>query len=198
MIHKPKRMTSLNPELEVATTSQNPQSQEAFFEALYELMAEEILLRAYAYFKNRPNTAFLAEEALQNTFEKLMRKKTAFYQKLDNMKAYVLKVAYSQFANIYHYTKNKSRLTPGELSGRSDLNYKTSSSELRLDLDRALRDSLNERQRETILLWLEGYSYEDIAQETGSTETSVRGLIFRARKSLRAYLEAYENRPRRA
>jgi DNA-directed RNA polymerase specialized sigma24 family protein len=74
-----------------------------FFETLYELLAEEILLRAYAYFKNRSNTELLAEEALQNTFEKLMRKDLAFFREIADLKAYVMRVAYSQFAMCLSY-----------------------------------------------------------------------------------------------
>ena len=191
-------MNALNPKLEAAIASDDPRSKKKFFEILYELMAEEILLRAYAYFKNRPNTELLAEEALQNTFEKLMRKELVSFKEIDDIKAYVLKVAYSQFASVYQRIKGKATISSDQLTGSMEPASSSHYSGMSFDLERALNQALNKEQREAILWWLEGYSYEDIARKTWKSENSVRGLIFRARRKLRAYLEAYDRQPRRA
>jgi RNA polymerase sigma-70 factor (ECF subfamily) len=198
LIHKPNLMTALNSRLEVAIASNDPRAKKMFFETLYELLAEEILLRAYAYFKNRPNTELLAEEALQNTFEKLMRKDLASFEDLDDITAYVLIVAYSQFANVYQQMNNRASLPLDEWTGVNGSMTTNVSAEISYDLEQAISRALNDQQRVVTLLWLEGYSYEDIAIRTGKSEPSVRGLIFRARKSLRAYLEAYDRHPMRA
>ena len=127
-----------------------------------------------------------------------MRKELSFFKELDDIKAYVLKVAYSQFASVYQRVKNKAVLSLEELVEESASISIGRPMDISCDLEKALNKTLNDRQRKTILLWLEGYSYEDIARKTGNSETSVRGLIFRARKILRAYLEVYKHFPRLA
>jgi RNA polymerase sigma-70 factor, ECF subfamily len=58
--------------------------------------------------------------------------------------------------------------------------------------------SLPERQREAILLreW-QGLSYQEVAQRMGLTQAAVETLLFRARRSLAAALEAPAERGRR-
>jgi RNA polymerase sigma factor (sigma-70 family) len=191
-------MTTLNSKLEAFMASNDPRSRKKFFETLYEWMAEEILLRAYAYFKKRPNTELLAEEALQNTFEKLMRKELASFEEIADIKAYVLKVAYSQFACAHQRTKGEVTISSDELTGSKEPASSSHYSGIYFDLKKALNQALNKEQKEVVLWWLEGYSYEDIARKTWKSENSVRGLIFRAKRKLRTYLEAYDRRPRRA
>ena len=191
-------MTLINQSLEVAIVSNDPGGRQQFFKNLYMAMAEEILLRAYAYFKHSPNTELLAEESLQNTFEKLMKKNLVSFGKIADIKAYVLKVAYSQFANVHQHRKNKSTVALVEQLGIDDHSSYCSSIEINHDLKKALSETLNDRQRTVICLWLEGYSYKEIAKQVESSETSVRGLVFRARKNIRNYLEGYGWRPQRA
>lgn len=52
-------------------------------------------------------------------------------------------------------------------------------------------DALPDSQRVVLVLWLvEEASYEEICASTGLSEPSVRSLLFRAKKALRAQLEA--------
>jgi DNA-directed RNA polymerase specialized sigma24 family protein len=137
LIHKPNFNDTLNSKLEAALVSNDPRAKKKFFETLYELLAEEILLRAYAYFKNRPNTELLAEEALQNTFEKLMRKDLAFFREIADLKAYVMRVAYSQFANGYHSTKSGATISSDEYLAHMEPASSSDSSGISVDLENA-------------------------------------------------------------
>jgi RNA polymerase sigma-70 factor (ECF subfamily) len=53
-----------------------------------------------------------------------------------------------------------------------------------LEYVRGLIDALPERQRDTLLLQLEGFKYEEIADQLGVSAGAVKHLLYRARKSL--------------
>ncbi|MCR6722422.1 MAG: RNA polymerase sigma factor [Chitinophagaceae bacterium] len=60
-------------------------------------------------------------------------------------------------------------------------------------LERAL-DRLNETQRSLVLLKdYEGYSYEEIGQITGLSDSQVKVYLHRARLQLKEYLVKVEN-----
>ena len=53
--------------------------------------------------------------------------------------------------------------------------------------------SLPPRQRQALLLWMEGNSYRQIADAVGCSLSAVETLLYRARKNLRARLLQLEN-----
>jgi RNA polymerase sigma-70 factor (ECF subfamily) len=65
------------------------------------------------------------------------------------------------------------------------------------DLKEVLNEAvgkLNDIQRSVVLLRdYEGYTYQDIAEVTGLTESQVKVYIFRARKFLKQYIGTMQN-----
>ncbi|MFN2396975.1 MAG: RNA polymerase sigma factor [Bacteroidales bacterium] len=78
-------------------------------------------------------------------------------------------------------------------AGENSLNH----TEQYSDVGEVLRDALErlpEIQRSVIMLRdYEGYSYEEIGEITGLTESQVKVYIYRARISLKKYLVKIEN-----
>lgn len=130
----------------------------------------------------------MAQDVVQDSFEKL-------WIKLDNVEA--AKVKSYLFTTAYHtmldILKKEKKMTDLDRSAENELNH----SEQYTDLNEVLRDALDrlpEIQRSVILLRdYEGYSYEDIGEVTGLSESQVKVYIYRGRLTLKNYLVKLEN-----
>jgi RNA polymerase sigma factor (sigma-70 family) len=89
--------------------------------------------------------------------------------------------------------KKDRRNTELNNAGENSLNH----TEQYSDAEEVLRDALGrlpEIQRSVIMLRdYEGYSYDEIGEITGLTESQVKVYIYRARISLKNYLVKIEN-----
>jgi len=130
----------------------------------------------------------MAQDIVQESFEKMWMK----IEQVDGEKAksYLFTTGYHTMLDILKKEKRMSGLN--ETAANSYI-----SSEHYSDLGEVLRDALDrlpEIQRSVIMLRdYEGYSYDEIGEITGLTESQVKVYIYRGRISLKNYLVKIEN-----
>jgi RNA polymerase sigma-70 factor (ECF subfamily) len=130
----------------------------------------------------------MAQDVVQDAFEKL-------WIKLENVegskaKSYLFTTAYHTMLDIF---KKEKRMTEMDASGED----KHSHSEQYTDVSEVLQDALSKLsdiQRSVLLLRdYEGYSYEEIGEVTGLSDSQVKVYIYRARLTMKNYLVKMEN-----
>ena len=128
-----------------------------------------------------------ARDVVQSTFEKLWLNR----EQVDaaRSKSYLFTIAYHQM--IDHLRKNKRVQLQEDF--RDDLRVQNrSGNNLRKVLDEAL-SRLSDTARSLVLLKdYEGYSYAEIGQITGLSESQVKVYLHRARLQLKNYLVSVE------
>ena len=137
--------------------------------------------------KNCRNTE-MAQDIVQDSFEKMWMK----MDQVDGEKSrsYLFTTGYHTMLDLL---KRDQRNTELDHAAENRLNHNEQYS----DVGEVLRDALErlpEIQRSVIMLRdYEGYSYEEIGEITGLTESQVKVYIYRARISLKKYLVKIEN-----
>ncbi|HXD76849.1 MAG TPA: RNA polymerase sigma factor [Puia sp.] len=129
-----------------------------------------------------------ARDVVQSAFEKLWKNRSSV--EAMKSKSYLFTIAYHQMIDQLRKEK-RVELRPAfrEETMVSDRPV----SQLRKTLESALA-RLNETQRSLVLLKdYEGYSYLEIGQITGLTESQVKVYLHRARIQLKNYLVSLEN-----
>ena len=129
-----------------------------------------------------------ARDVVQGAFEKLWNNR----QQVDaaRSKSYLFTVAYHQM--IDHIRKVKKIQLKESFSEETRVMDRPSNN-LKKVLEKALA-TLNDLQRSLVLLKdYEGYSYDEIGQITGLSESQVKVYLHRARLQLRNYLVKPEN-----
>jgi RNA polymerase sigma-70 factor (ECF subfamily) len=103
---------------------------------------------------------------------------------MESVKSYLFKITNNLVIDLYR--KNKfadNRPIDSEIHS-----YYHEYSDLKEQLDKAL-NTLSQVQKTVVMLRdYEDYSYEEIGQITGLTESQVKVYIYRARKNLKDYL----------
>jgi RNA polymerase sigma-70 factor (ECF subfamily) len=124
-----------------------------------------------------------AADIVQDTYEKLWNCVTEV--DFNAVKSWLFTSAYNRMIDVI---RKDSRLVAVEFYDDASLYAEDNSSDLNEVLHHAL-DRLPAVQRSVILLRdYEGYSYQEIGEITGLTESQVKTYIFRGRTALRAYL----------
>lgn len=129
-----------------------------------------------------------ARDVVQSTYEKMWIHR----EEIDpaKSKSYLFTVAYRQM--IDHIRKGK-RVQLKEEFGENTRVAPAAGVQVSKVLHEAL-NRLSETQRSLVLLKdYEGYSYEEIGQITGLSESQVKVYLHRARTQLRSYLGSPEN-----
>ncbi|TAL45557.1 MAG: RNA polymerase sigma factor [Chitinophagaceae bacterium] len=129
-----------------------------------------------------------ARDVVQTTFEKMWRHR----DEIDaaKSKSYLFTVAYRQM--IDHIRKVKRIQLKDEFREEARVQNRPVNN-LKKILDEAL-SRLSETQRTLVLLKdYEGYSYDEIGQITGLSESQVKVYLHRARVQLKEYLVKIEN-----
>ena len=129
-----------------------------------------------------------ARDVVQAAFEKMWMNRA----EIDNgkCKSYLFTVAYNQM--IDHLRKAKRVTLRDEFKEEARI-YDKPVHNTRKILEEAL-SRLNETQRSLVLLKdYEGYSYEEIGQITGLSESQVKVYLHRARLQLKNFLVSPEN-----
>lgn len=130
----------------------------------------------------------LAQDNVQDSFEKLwMKHSEVDYAKV---KSYLFTSSYNASIDMLRKEKRK-------LEYSNQLSENETSSYVNFDVGEVLSkavEQLPEIQRSVLLLRdYEGYSYEEIGEITGLTESQVKVYIYRARLFLKNYLVSIEN-----
>jgi len=124
-----------------------------------------------------------AADIVQDTYEKLWNCVTEV--DFNAVKSWLFTSAYNRMIDVI---RKDSRLVAVEFYDDASLYAEDNSTDLNEVLHHAL-DRLPAVQRSVILLRdYEGYSYQEIGDITGLTESQVKTYIFRGRTALRAYL----------
>ena len=138
-------------------------------------------------FKNLKHRAD-AEDIVQASFEALWEIREQV--NIEKEKSLLFTIAYRKM--IDHIRRNKKVLRQESMLA-FDEGYKTNNNDLKEVLNRALY-TLDETKRSLVLLKdYEGYSYQEIGEITGFTESQVKVYLHRARLQLRSYLVKIEN-----
>lgn len=129
----------------------------------------------------------LSRDVVQDIFEKL-------WVKLETVSG--SKVKTYLFTSAYHtlidYIRRDKRFTGEEPVEANEPSHSSQYSDLVEVLGRAIHH-LPEDQRSVVMLRdYEGYSYREIAEITGLTETQVKVYIYRARVFLKNYIGSME------
>jgi RNA polymerase sigma factor (sigma-70 family) len=128
-----------------------------------------------------------AEDAVQDAFEKLwIKREEASFEKV---KSYMYTIVYH---SIIDRSRKIKRFHDFQELPFDDVQHTTDNFDLKRQLERALQ-LLPTYQRNVVLLRdYEGYTYQEIGEITNLTTQQVKVYIFRARKSLRTYLNCLE------
>ena len=130
-----------------------------------------------------------ARDVVQDSFEKMWNKADSVtYSKA---KSYLFTTGYHTMIDLIRKEGRNAEYNPGYLP--EEMQVHNQYNDLREVLDEALA-GLSEIQRSVVLLRdYEGYSYEEIGEITGLSESQVKVYIFRARSFLRNYIGKLEN-----
>ncbi len=129
-----------------------------------------------------------ARDVVQSAYEKLWKNRSGV--EAGKSKSYLFTIAYHQM--IDHLRKIKRVDLRSEFREEAKISDKPVS-QLKAALEVAL-GRLNDTQRSLVLLKdYEGYSYAEIGQITGLTESQVKVYLHRARLQLKNYLVSLEN-----
>ncbi|MEP6512281.1 MAG: RNA polymerase sigma factor [Parafilimonas sp.] len=129
-----------------------------------------------------------ARDIVQTAFEKLWRNRDVVEN--EKCKSYLFTVAYNQM--IDHLRKAKRIFLKNEFHAETKVHHEPVN-DMRKNLQQAL-NRLNETQKSLVLLKdYEGYTYEEIGEITGLSESQVKVYLHRARITLRNYLVSPEN-----
>lgn len=129
-----------------------------------------------------------ARDVVQSAFEKMWRNRENV--DTEKSKSYLFTIAYNQM--IDHIRKVKRIKLKEDFAEESRITEQPQS-QLKKILEEAL-GRLNETQRSLVMLKdYEGYSYEEIGQITGLSESQVKVYLHRARIQLKNFLVKPEN-----
>ena len=158
------------------------QMDEDTFRAFYDRTARQV----WAYLARITGDRALADDLLQESYYRFLRAERAFTSD-SHRRNYLFRIA----TNLAHDTHRRGRGVisvqvpaenePGALADGRDLAHET---QQRTDLARAMA-TLKPRERE--MLWLayaQGSSHEEIAESLGLRRSSIKILLFRARRRL--------------
>jgi RNA polymerase sigma-70 factor, ECF subfamily len=162
------------------------QMDEDSFRAFYDRTARQV----WAYLARITGDRSLADDLLQESYYRFLRAERAFTSD-SHRRNYLFRIA----TNLAHDRHRRTRGVvnvpvpaenePGALADGRDLAAETAQ---RTDLARAM-SRLKPRERE--MLWLayaQGSSHEEIAESLGLRKSSIKILLFRARRRLAAAL----------
>jgi RNA polymerase sigma factor (sigma-70 family) len=142
----------------------------------------------YRFVLKNARDADLAKDIVQDSYEKLwINHQNVQFQKV---KSYLFSTAYHAFIDIWRRSR-KIENTPDY--NWSKIVHNEQYSDIGEILDRALNQLPEEQKAVVLLRDYEGYSYNEISEITGLSETQVKVYIYRARVSLKTYLVAIEN-----
>ena len=157
---------------------------EEAFRAFYELTARGL----WAYLSRTSGNSRLADDLLQEAYYRLLRSRTVF-ESDDHRRNYLYRIA----TNLVR----DGRRRPGPDTSAADIEQTPAAegpgaeirAARRLDVTRAMGQL---KPRERSMLWLayvKGCSYAEIAEVVGVRPSSLKSLLFRARRRLAAMLE---------
>ena len=130
-----------------------------------------------------------AKDIVQDTYEKLWIKVSE--TPATNAKSYMFTAAYRTMIDLFRREKKQVRMEEGQFD--DTISHNRQYSDLKKVLDNAV-EMLPPIQKMAVMLRdYEGYSYQEIGEITGLTESQVKVYIFRARAFLKNHIGKIEN-----
>jgi len=154
----------------------------------YNICVDKQSDKLYRFLLKNIRNEELAGDFVQDSFEKLWLN----YKLVDVKKAksYLFSTGYHTMIDYIRKHKRISSISDGDLSGHIHFEQY---SDLKEILNQAV-ERLPEDQKAVVLLRdYEGYSYKEIAEISGLTESQVKVYIYRARVFLKNYIVKMEN-----
>ena len=141
----------------------------------------------YRFILKNLKDATMTEDIIQDTFEKL-------WMKLEDVSS--IKVKSYLFTSAYHtmidYIRKEKRSMPVDPSTLFEESGTDHYSDLGEVLERAVQNLPADQKAVVMLRDYEGYSYKEIAEITGLSESQVKVYIYRARVYLKGYIGSME------
>ncbi|MCK4746582.1 MAG: RNA polymerase sigma factor [Bacteroidales bacterium] len=141
----------------------------------------------YRFVLKNLKDAHTSNDIVQDTFEKL-------WMKLEDVSA--LKVKTYLFTTAYHtmidYIRKEKRYAGIDPAGAMEPSHSTHYSDMGEVLEKAVGNLPEDQKAVVMLRDYEGYSYNDIAEITGLSESQVKVYIYRARVYLKNYIGSME------
>jgi RNA polymerase sigma-70 factor (ECF subfamily) len=132
----------------------------------------------------------LAEDVVQDTFLKV-RHYAASLQQDDSFRSWIFRIARNEVLMQLRETRRNSELVT-ESPWETETPHEQFISAERTEIVNRSLDYLKREYREVLVLRIyENLSYAEIASITGTTESSVKSRIFRARKAMMEKLRPY-------
>lgn len=144
-----------------------------------DLYADKLYRFIYRNVKNKEK----AEDIVQESFEKLW--KNAANINAAKAKSYLFTTAYHAFIDLIRKEKRQILLEEEHIIHQS---YHMSNHDIQEILHKAIEKLPPDQKAVVLLRDYEGYSYKEIAEITGLSETQVKVYIFRARSFLKQYI----------
>lgn len=129
----------------------------------------------------------MAEDIVQDTYEKLWIKLEEV--SAEKVKSYLFTSAYHTMIDYIRREKRNVAMDPGYLNMEQDTRSYSDLSEV---LERAIQNLPEDQKAVVMLRDYEGYSYREIADITGLSESQVKVYIYRARVYLKGYIGSME------
>jgi RNA polymerase sigma factor (sigma-70 family) len=153
----------------------------------YNTAVEDYSDNVYRFILSNLRDKDKSKDIIQDTFEKLwINHENVNFEKV---KSYIFTTAYHTMIDNIRKNKKLIKLDKSEL-------LKQTHSEQYSDLQEILHSAINklpEDQKSVVLLRdYEGYSYDEISEITGLSESQVKVYIFRARNTLKNYIGRME------
>lgn len=141
----------------------------------------------YRYILKSTHNRADAEDVVQVTFQRLWEKRDTIDE--TKVKSWLFTTAHNRMIDLFRKRKPETPIMPlHQPSSNSD--------EKRVDLKDMINKALHYLpaiQKQVVLLRdYEGYSYADVAEITGLTDSQVKVYIFRARKKLQEVILSME------
>ena len=148
---------------------------------------EEYADPVYRFIKGNLRDEERASDIVQDSFEKLWLRVAEI--EFNVVKAWLFTTAYNNMIDIIRREKKITALEPAH---EAELTCESQYSDLNELLREAL-SRLSEQQRTSVMLRdYEGYSYREISEITGFSETQVKINIYRGRIALKNYIGKIE------
>ena len=156
---------------------------EEAFRKFYELTARGL----WAYLSRTSGDSRLADDLLQESYYRLLRSSTVF-ESDDHRRNYLYKIATNLVRDSRRRPETASASDMEQAPAADGAGAETRAAQ-RMDVSRAMGQL---KPRERSMLWLayvQGCSYAEIAEVLGVRQSSLKSLLFRARRRLAAMLE---------
>jgi RNA polymerase sigma-70 factor, ECF subfamily len=149
------------------------------FRALYDRTARPL----WVYLYRRTNDSQAADDLLQETYYRFLRARSV-YESETHRKNYLFRIAANLVNDSHRRRREHVELSDEHAPASHKDADAAGQSQRRTDLSRAL-ERLKPRQRDALwMAYAEGSSHEEIARVLGVKATSIRLILFRAKRKL--------------